>query len=170
MSWVGLLAAVIVTLLMQTTVCRMGDLPLIALDLMLVLALVYGLLAPVHDARLAGWIIGLATDLMTDGPIGIYALALGLTALLATQLRETMNRRLWWVRLLIGLLAAVPGQVLVVLHLRFIQGAQGGAWGEMLWSAVVLSAAAALVAALITSLPQLVPRHRTTSRIVRGRL
>ena len=170
MSWVGLLAAVIVTLLMQTTVCRMGDLPLVDLDLMLVLALVYGLLAPVNDARLAGWIIGLATDLMTEGPIGIYALALGLTALLVTLLRETMNRRLWWVRLLIGLLAAVPGQLLVLLHLRFIQGAQVGAWWEMLWSAVILSAAAALLAALITSLPRLAPRHRTTSRIVRGRL
>ena len=164
MSWAGLAAAVVVAVLLQTTVCQMGELPLVDVDLLLTLALVYGLLAPVQHARIAGWIIGFAYDLTTEGPLGIHALALGLTALLLTLMRESVNRSLWRVRLLICFAAAVPGQLLVPLHLRFVQGANAGAGWQIALSAVMLSLTAAVLAALITGIPPLAPRKRAIRR------
>lgn len=164
MSWAGLAAAVIVAVLLQTTVCQMGELPLVDVDLLLILALIYGLLAPVQHARIAGWIIGFAYDLTSEGPLGIYALALGLTALLLTLMREVVNRHVWHVRLLICFMAALPGQLLVPLHLRFVQGGHVGSGWQVVFSAVMLSVTAAALAALITGLPPLAPRKRAPRR------
>lgn len=171
MSWVGLVAALVVTVLLQTTVCRLGDLPLIDLDLMLVLALLYGLMARVHDARIAAWIIGFVCDLTTEGTLGVHALAFGLTGLFLTQMREVANQRLWWGRALVAFLAAVPGQLLVPLHLRFVQGGGtnvGSMW-QIFGSAVLISAVAAFLAALVTLLPPLAPRRRMAGGVSWGR-
>ena len=164
MNWVGLVAALLVTLLVQTTLARLGDLPLIELDLLLVLALLYGLLAPVQDARLAALLIGFAVDLTTEGAVGIYAFSFGLTGLLLTWMREVVNRQLWWGRLLITFLAALPGQLLIVLHLRFVQRAALGTVWQMLVSVVLVSATAALVTVLLTFLPPLAPRRHLARR------
>ena len=165
MNWLGLLAALIVALLLQTTVARMGDLPLIDLDLLLVLTLIYGLLAPLHEARLSAWIIGFAADLMTEGPIGVHAFAFGLVGLLLTQMREVINKRLWWGRLLICFLAALSGELLIVFHLRLIQGGQLGTWWHMLASAFSVAMTAALAAALLTLIPSLAPRRYVSQRV-----
>jgi len=164
MSWLGFTAVLVVTLVLQTAVYWVGVLPPYGIDLLLALALVYGLTAPLHEARLAAWVIGLGGDLMTVGPIGVHAVALGLTGLLATRMRETVTRGRWWTRWLIGLVAAVPGQLWVPLHLRFVQGGYAGSGWTMLWSAVWLAATAALLAALVTALPAWAPRRRAMHR------
>jgi hypothetical protein len=152
MSWLAFLAALVVTLLVQTTAGRMLSLP--PLDLLLALALVYGWAAPVQDARLAALLSGLAGDLMTEGPLGM---------------RETVNRQPGWVRLLIGFVAALAGQVLIALHLHFVQGGNTGAWQQALTLAVLLSAGAALLAAIITHWTPLPARRQSMPRSPWGR-
>ncbi|MFH1747563.1 MAG: rod shape-determining protein MreD [Planctomycetota bacterium] len=171
MNWMGLLAALVVTVLLQTTVCRLEDIPLIDVDLMLVLALLYGLLAPVNDARIAAWLIGLTCDLTTDGPVGVHALALGLTGLFITQMREVVNQRIWWARALIAFLAALPGQLLIPLHLRYMQnaGANVGSLWAIIISAILISLTAALLLALLTRMPLLSPRRHGVHHLSWGR-
>jgi rod shape-determining protein MreD len=123
-------------------------------DLYLVLAIVCGLAAPTYDARIAAWIVGLAQDLGSRGPLGLHAFVLGLTGLLLTQLRERTFRQPWWVRWLLGSLASFPGQVLLILHLRFYDYARIPSWwgalGGALSTAVVNALLAALVLAILT--------------------
>jgi rod shape-determining protein MreD len=155
MNWIGLIAALLVAVLIQTTICPLADLPVVDVDLLLVLALVYGLVAPAQDARLAAFIIGFAVDLTTESALGLRAFGFGLTGLLITQLREITNQRIWWTRLLAGLLAAAPGQLLIVLHLRYIQGIELGNWWSLVFHAIVVAATAALLAALGTAVLRL---------------
>ena len=168
MRWAGLVAVLVVTLIAQTTVARAADLPVLETDLLLVLALLYGLLAATVEARLAAWIIGFAADVMTEGAIGLHALAFGLTGLLLTWLRHIVNRQVWWGRLLMCFAAALPGQLLIVAHLHFLQGAQLGSWWDMVSSALRVALSAALFATLLTLIPPLTPRHRL-SRSIAGR-
>jgi rod shape-determining protein MreD len=169
MNWMVLAASLIVTLVVQTTIGRLLNFSAISLDLLLVLVMIYALVAPAYDARLAGWIIGFAVDVTTEGALGVHAFAFGLTALFITQLREGVNRQLLWGRLLVTCLGALPGQFLVYLHLRFIQpGAENYTWGGMLGGALLFALTAAVVATLITPLvAPTVPRRRSTVRPAR---
>ena len=164
MMWIGLAAALVVAIVAQTTLCALGDLPLIDLDFPLVLVLLYGLLAPRHDARLAGLIIGFVVDLSTAGPLGVYALAYGLAALLLTKLRDVVNLQLWWGRLLIGWVAGLAGEVLITLHLQIVQGVSLGSSWRAAWLAVMISGVAALLASLLTVLRPLSPKRRLRAR------
>ena len=132
------------------------------LDLFLALALTCGLMAPTTEARLAGWIAGLAQDIGTDGPLGLYALAGGLAALILTGLRELVNREVWWVRWLAAFAAGLPAQLLVQLHDRYLQGALV-TWGQMVGHALETALVAALLAALAPGAIRLLRRRRRYS-------
>jgi rod shape-determining protein MreD len=160
MNWLGFAAAALVTLLLQTAVAWSGLLPAIPIDLLLALALLYGLSAPVHDARLAALAAGLLADLFTLGPVGLRAFAFGLAGLLVTQLRARANRELWWVRLGLGAVAALPGQILILLHFLLLQGAGALTLRDVLGQAVLTSLVAAALAAAVTHFPLLGPRRR----------
>ncbi len=149
--------ALLVTYLLQTAVVPLVGLP--DLDLLLVLALVCGLAAPVQEARLAGWITGFVQDVGSASPVGLHALALGLAVLGLTYLREWVNRHVWWARWLIGFVVAWPAQFLVQLHLRFLQGADRP-WSRMVLEALVTALIAALLAALLVALPSMFGRRR----------
>jgi rod shape-determining protein MreD len=146
----------------------------ITLDLFLTLALLCALVAPVHDARLAAWIVGFAEDLSPrGGALGVYALALGLLALIVTALRRSVNQGRWWTRLTVAFLAAFPAQALVWLHYalqdRLTRGlamdlAWAGGWGTALLRAALTAFVAALLAAIITQLPWLLDRTRRHRR------
>ncbi len=129
------------------------------LDLLLVIALVCGLTAPAAEARLAGWITGLAQDIGTVGPLGLHAFTLGLAALLLTLMRDAVNRTLWWVRSLLAFVAAVPAQVIIVIHYRYYQFVESS-WWSLLSSALLTAIAAAVIAATITGLPSMMGRKR----------
>lgn len=158
MGWLALTLSLIVAYLFQTTVFTPADWPV---DLFLVVALVAGLSAPTPDARLAAWFSGLAADLGTVGPIGVHALALGLTGLLLTQLRSTVNEYLWWARFWVALLAAIPGHILILLHLRYFQADLSLTWMDFFLPAGLPIAAGA--AALITQLSVFRQRRRRQS-------
>jgi rod shape-determining protein MreD len=156
MSWGLFAVALLIVYLLQTAV-----LPHVApqwLDLLLAFALLCGLTAPVVDARLAGWIAGLAQDVGGDGALGVHALALGLTVLLLTRLREVVNRELWWVRWLAGLVVSWPAQLLVQLHDRYLQGA-ALSWPHMLGYALLTALTASLLAAIALRLPSTTRRR-----------
>jgi rod shape-determining protein MreD len=156
MSWGLFAVALLIVYLLQTAV-----LPHVApqwLDLLLAFALLCGLTAPVADARLAGWIIGLAQDVGGDGALGVHALALGLAVLLLTRLREVVNRELWWVRWLAGLVVSWPTQFLVQLHDRYLQQANLS-WPHMLGYTLLTALAASLLAALVLRLPSALRRR-----------
>jgi rod shape-determining protein MreD len=157
MRWWLFAVALLVTFVVQTTAR-----PLVAwswLDLLLGLALVCGLTAPTPEARLAAFFVGLAQGIGTGGPLGVHALALGLAGLLLTYLREQVNRHLWWVRWLIASAAAGPGQFLVLLHQRFLQG-DAHSWRQMAVGGLVTSVVAGLLAAVAVGLPAAYRRRR----------
>ena len=130
------------------------------LDVFLTAALLVGLLMPVHEARLAGWIVGLVQDLASSDPLGIHAFTLGLTVLLLTWLRDLLNTRVWWARWLACLAAAVPGQVLYLLHLYYYAGRGGQPLTALLGEAAALAGVSAALATALTALPGLVLRRR----------
>ncbi len=160
MRWGLFAVALLVTFIVQTTVLRsLGGSPC---DLLLTLALVSGLIAPPREARLAAWLTGLAQDMGTGGfrsPLGLYALSLGLAGWLLTHLREQVNRHLWWARWVIAFAAAVPSQILVRVHLRFLQG-EVLSWWQIIGQALVSSAAAGLLAAIVAGVPAAYRRYR----------
>lgn len=156
MRWGWFALALLVTFVVQTAVLPFAHLEF--LDLLLVLALVFGLAAPVADARLAGWVVGAAQDLGTDGPMGLHAFALGLAVLALTYLREWVNQYLWWARWLAMFVVAYPAEVLIHLHQRFLQGARL-TWLGLVLDPLFTAAVAALVALVVLALPGLFGRR-----------
>jgi cell shape-determining protein MreD len=154
----GFFAALLVALLLQSTVLNAFSVR--PFDLLFALALVCGLLAPVHEARLAAWTCGLVQGLDGISPLGVHALAYGLAGAILTSIRASMNLELWWVRLLIALAAACPAQMLVLLHLRFWEGAATLTLWRILLMAIGTAFAAATLAALLTGFPGLLLRSR----------
>lgn len=164
MRWGVYLLLLLLAWVLQSTL-----LPLLGvrwLDLLLVLALVYGLAAPVADARLAAWFTGLAQDLASSGPLGLHAFVLGLAVLGLTYVREWVNHNLWWARWLVAFSVAWPAQLVLCLHQRFLQDAPESAltWGRIISDALLVSVVAALLAAAILGLPMLVGRRRHRRR------
>jgi rod shape-determining protein MreD len=160
MNWAKLLVALLLAVLLQATVGRLADLPVIDVDLPLTLLLVCGLIAPTHDVRLAGLLIGFVVDLLSGGPMGVNTFAFGFTGLAITKLRETVNRHMWLGRLLIALLAALACEFVLLLHLHYLQGADLGGFAHAILAAGRIALPAALAAALLTLLPALAPRRR----------
>lgn len=159
MPWGYFTLVLLVTYLLQTAALAYFALGWI--DLLWVVALVCGLAGPVPEARLAGWLVGLAEDVRADAPspIGLHAFAVGLAVFALTQLRDMVNREVWWVRWLTALAVAWPAQVLVSLHARLFQGASltlGRIVLDSLWTALVAS----FLAAVIVAVPVVVRRSR----------
>lgn len=128
--------------------------PLLApVDLFLTYALVCALFARAPDAGLAGWIVGLAQDLGSEGPVGIHAVSLGLAGVIVASLRETFNVRVWWPRWLTLFGAAAPAAVLVGLYRHFWRS--GGELGlaAVLGGALWIALIAATLALLVTAVP-----------------
>ncbi len=157
MRWGLFILVLLAAYIVQTAV-----LPLFApswFDLLLIVALVYGLTAPPVEARLAGWIIGFAQDVGSLGPLGLHALALGLATYGLTHLREAVNRELWWVRGLAALIVAWPAQLLILLHMRFLQDAALSAFQIMLGS-LTTALSGSMIAGLVVGVPGAWRRRR----------
>jgi rod shape-determining protein MreD len=157
MPWWRFAFALLLTYLLQTTLVRLIAPP--AVDLFVVLALVCAWSAPPVEARLAGWSTGFLQDVGSAGPLGLHALALGLLVFLLTYLREHVNREVWWVRWLVGLVAVFPLQLLVHLHERYWQDA-AGSWARMLAESLATAVVTGLLAALVLGLPTLLGMRR----------
>jgi rod shape-determining protein MreD len=162
MPWSVFAAALLAAFVLQTTVIRL--LGVSSLDLLCVLALLCGLLAPTADARIAGWIIGLVQDLGSAQGLGPHAFALGLTAWLLTRLRAWLSVRPVGVRLLACLLAAWPGQFLLLLHAHTLRAGGPLELGSWMLSATMTATWSAVAAVLLTTLPWLAIRKRRRSR------
>lgn len=164
MPWGLFTLVLILAYVLQTTAVPTWALPVV--DLLLALALVCGLAGSPPDARLAGWVTGLAQDIGSSGPLGLHALALGLAVMALGRLREMVNRELWWVRALIAFVVAWPAQLLIFLHARFMQDA-ALSWPALLSQSLLTAVVAALLAALLVGAPGLWrrrQRHHTFSR------
>ncbi len=147
MPWGGLALAVLVAYFVQATLAWMlGPNPF---DPFLVLALLLGLLRPTYDARLSGWMVGLAQDLGSADPLGIHAFTLGLTALFATQLRRVLNANVWWSRGVILLGAAWLPQIILRIFLQVRLGTTESPFGLLGRASLVTLLAAAVVMAIL---------------------
>jgi rod shape-determining protein MreD len=162
MPWGYFSLALLVTYLVQTA--ALGQFTPGWIDLLWVMALVCGMAGPVPDVLLAGWIVGLAEDVRvaSPSPMGLHALAFGLAVLALTRLRDMVNREVWWVRWLIGILVVWPAQALVDVHARLFQGA-GMSWGRILLDSLLTAFAAGLLAGLVLALPTALGRRRRHS-------
>lgn len=158
MPWGVLAGAVLLVYLLQTAV--VGLLGWSWLDLFLMLTLLVALLAPLHDARIAGWLIGFAQDLGSTDAVGIHAFTLGLACLLLTSIRGILNLRVWWSRLLVVFLCAWPAPFLYALHLRFWAGADTVGASDIILGSAAHALLAAAIATVLTAWPTLRFRRR----------
>lgn len=155
MSWslFGILALVVY--IVQAGVINNLDVTLFGVppfDLFLVLALVYGLMAPRDDARLAAVLIGFAADLTGVGPIGVQAVALGLAAVALTAWRDALRTHLWVARVLLAFGAGVIAELITGVYARFWQS-QPPSWLGIVGGAVLVALVAALIAAAVVRRP-----------------
>lgn len=158
MRWGPFWLTLLLVVVLQTSV-------IYALDwrwmhLLLALALLCGLNAPTHDARIAGWIAGFVQDLLTESStLGLHALAYGSAILLLTYMRDRLNPSVWWIRWLLAGITAWAALLVVDVGMRW--------WllnppsGPSIWSGGLRDALiAALLAVACTELPWFLPRGR----------
>jgi rod shape-determining protein MreD len=151
-------------LLLVVTLLQTAVVPVLGLrsyvDLLAILTLCVGFMAPLHFAQLAGWMIGLVYGLATLSPLGVHAFALGLAAWIVTLLRGPLNADLWWLRVAVGLAAIWPAQLVIALHARIWEDARPESLAGMIAGTFLRSASAALLAAFITLVPGMLRRRR----------
>ena len=173
MPWNAYLFVLLLTFLLQTAVVRL--LGFESIDLLFALALFCALTAPLHDARLAAFWAGFVQDLGSGGfagaggPPGAAAFAFGISAVVITWLREIINVQIWWVRLVVAFLGALPGQLLLAAYARVWLGVHPGSVWLTIVYVLVLSFLAALVAAGLTSMPLFLGWDRRRRRTPRPR-
>jgi rod shape-determining protein MreD len=159
MPWVAFALVLLLALLLQTAV--LPFLPLVSVfDLMLALALVCGLVAPIHDARLACWVVGFVYGLASIGALGVHALAYGCAGVVLTRLRGELNMHVWWGRAILAFLGAWPSELMIRLHMRFWQLALPDPWWSMVGGATLTALLASLLAAALTARPGLLSARR----------
>lgn len=167
MPWNAYFIALLIAFLLQTAVVQLFGLQ--SLDLLFALALFCGLTAPALDARLAAFWAGFAADIGSGGPIGAGACAFGLAGLLVTWLREALNVQIWWVRLLVAFLGAVPAQACYLAYAHYwLRSLALSFWQAALY-VIVVSTLAALAAVGLTSLPLFLGWDRRRRRYPRPR-
>lgn len=173
MPWNAYVLVLAIAFLLQTAVVRL--LGFESIDLLFALALFGALTAPLHDARLAAFWAGMAEDLGSGGlggaggPIGAGAFAFGVSGLIVTWLREIANVQIWWVRLVVAFLGALPGQILLAIYGRvWLELHPGSIWLTIVY-VLVLSFVSALMAAGLTSLPLFLGWDRRRRRSTRPR-
>lgn len=170
MSWSLFGIAVVATYLVQGGVVAVLDPRLFGqpfIDLLLALVLVYGLLAPIDGARIAGLLIGLAADLGNTGAFGVHTFACGLAVLMVTAWRETLRVNRWPVRLALCAAAGTAAQIAIAAHRWFWQGT-GEPAGLLLAGVLLTGVTAALIASVVVVLPGF-PRQRPRARGFSGR-
>ena len=135
MRWVSFFILVFVTMVLQVGLGRLIGLgpQRIMPDLLLLLAVVLAFRGPVDEVLLASWFLGLAKDLTSQAPLGMYALSFGLLALLITRLRGV----LYGENMLTQAVAALVGSFLVE-HLVFVLGLLKGRYTGAVYESVVL--------------------------------
>ncbi len=160
MPWGMFGIGLFVVFLLQATIVRGLGAPY--LDLYLAYALFLGLVLPAVDARLAALLVGLAQDLGGADPLGLHAFMLGLAAVILTRLRPLVNLSVWWVRLGVCTLAALPPLLLEFLHARWWRGAPAPTWTGFLGIALATALLAGGLVAALTVQRRL--RWRTSDR------
>ena len=92
MRWFIFSILVLVTLVLQVGLGRfMGIGPQrIMPDLLLLMAIVTAFRADSEEAPIACWFFGLAKDLTSQAPLGIYAFSFGLLAMLIVRMRDML--------------------------------------------------------------------------------
>lgn len=147
MAWGRFALGLVLVLVMQVSLVRFVGVP--ALDLFLAYALLVAFTAPVSDARIAGFVVGLTQDLGSDVPLGVHAFALGLAATILTLLRGFMQSVPFWVRWLGGTLAGLGALVLLSLYAVLWRGGQVDSWARELQLIALTAAVAAGIAAYL---------------------
>lgn len=149
LSWGRFALALLATLVVQSVVAWLLGARYV--DAFLLLAVLAGLLAPARDARLMAFVAGLAQDLTSVDALGLHAFSLGLTGLLLTLLLEVVNTSVVWARVAVCFLAALPGQLLCLVHAVYWSGHGLTPWTLVLMDAAISSLVAAIAASAITS-------------------
>ncbi|MBN2211407.1 MAG: rod shape-determining protein MreD [Sedimentisphaerales bacterium] len=148
MRWRNVFIMVLVLVVVQAVLHRlvgMGPRRLLP-DLLLMTAVVLVLRSMDNDALIVAWLLGFFKDLITEAPLGAYAIAFGLTALLLTWLRELLYRDNTLGMMLVTFLAAVVIEELVLIWSIYQDRISSGNWGStttaILLGAVVTAAVA----------------------------
>lgn len=119
MSWMLFFCALAGTTVLQGGLVNQLDLrfnDVQPVDLFLALMLIYALRAPLGEARLAAFTIGLVLDLTGHGPVGASAVSYGLAASLLGLLKENIRINLWIARFVLAGITALVAQTLIASY------------------------------------------------------
>lgn len=121
MRWRNVIILVIVSMLVQASLHRLvglGPQRLIP-DLLFMMAVVLVFRGAYEQTLVAGWILGLAKDIITDAPLGAYALAFGIVVCLILKARELLYRGSTLALMLVTFLGAVLVEEMVLMVSRW---------------------------------------------------
>ena len=88
MNWLTLGIVVILATAAQTSVAAWIQVHGACPWFLFIVAMFYGMHFPMVQAGLAGWVLGMAGDLTSQGPMGAQSLGLALAAMGASRLRD----------------------------------------------------------------------------------
>jgi rod shape-determining protein MreD len=136
MRWFNFSILALLTLVLQVGLGRAIGLgpQRITPDLLLLLALVLAFRGPAPDVLLACWFLGLAKDLTSQAPLGVYAFGFGLLGLLIVRIRDF----LYGENMLTQAGMVLVGSFLVE-HLVFLVCVLKGLYGGTGYNGVVFS-------------------------------
>jgi rod shape-determining protein MreD len=122
--------AIVVALILQTTVFSRLPLPGNAPNLLLVLVVAAGLAGGIPAGVGMGFFTGLAADLISDHPLGLLALVFLAVGLVAGRIEAPSERSVFWPVVIVAV-AAVASFVLYLVIYELI-GRQGIDWRTQL--------------------------------------
>jgi len=85
--WLGLVIVTLLAAAVQTSLAGWMEVQGARPSFLFIVAMFYGMHQPMVQAGIAGWALGLAGDLTSQGPMGIQSLTLALAAMAASRLR-----------------------------------------------------------------------------------
>ncbi len=130
MRWPAFACCAALGLVLQTTLAPRlaiaGQRP----DFVFVLVVFFGLYAPRKDAYIAGWVLGLMTDLMSIERLGVFSIAYCLVAVSVSSVRSFVFLKNAVTHVIVTLLAAALVHVGLVAYRAYLYpGSIGGAGG-----------------------------------------
>ena len=133
MRWVVAIILAYLAAVLQSTVVRYISLGGVGPDLFVILAVVYLLRAKRDDALIVSWVIGLTKDLSSSGPMGLYAIAFGVMAVVVVRLRELVLAEQVSTQVIVTFAAVLMTEWMALLLAWVFGAAERFLWREFFW-------------------------------------
>ncbi len=121
-------------------------------DLVLVLVVFFGLYAPRQDAYIAGWVLGLATDLMSIERLGLFSITFCAVAVMVNAVRNLVFLKSVATHLIITLAASLLAQIGLLAYRASVGAESVGAVHRVASECALIALYTAICATVVDSL------------------